>query len=71
METPYNAIANAGEAQAGKLNIINCNSDELHIELGTVTDEGLEDYFITDSVDVTLCDTYSDKSVIAHIYVWI
>ena len=39
METPYNAIENAGEAQAGKLNIINCNSDELHIELGTSTPE--------------------------------
>lgn len=39
METPYNAISNASEAQAGKLNIINCNSDELHIELGTVSDE--------------------------------
>lgn len=39
METPYNAIANAGEAQDGKLNIINCNSDELHIELGAVTPE--------------------------------
>ena len=39
METPYNAIASANEAQAGKLNIINCNSDELHIELGTVTEE--------------------------------
>jgi 4-hydroxythreonine-4-phosphate dehydrogenase len=37
METPYNAIAHAGEAQAGKLNIINCNSDDIHIELGTST----------------------------------
>ena len=32
METPYNAVEKAEEAQAGKLNIINCNSDELHIE---------------------------------------
>ena len=39
METPYNAIDNASEAQSGKLNIINCNSDELHIELGTVSNE--------------------------------
>ena len=39
MGTPYNAIANANEAQAGKLNIINCNSDELHIELGVATGE--------------------------------
>ena len=30
-EVTYNAIDNAEEAQAGKLNIINCNSDELHI----------------------------------------
>ncbi len=34
METLYNAIDHAGEAQNGKLNIINCNSDDLHIELG-------------------------------------
>lgn len=39
IETPYNAIENADEAQAGKLNIINCNSDELHIELGASTPE--------------------------------
>lgn len=45
METPYNAIAHAGEAQAGKLNIINCNSDDLHIELGNSTHEaGLAAY---------------------------
>ena len=45
METPYNAIDNASEAQTGKLNIINCNSDELHIELGAVTEEaGLAAY---------------------------
>ena len=34
MEIPYNAIEKASDAQAGKLNIINCNNDELHIELG-------------------------------------
>ena len=39
METPYNAIEHAGEMQHGKLNIINCNSDELHIELGCSTPE--------------------------------
>ncbi len=39
METPYNAIESADEAQNGKLNIINCNSDELHIELGTGSEE--------------------------------
>ena len=35
MEIPYNAIEKAADAQAGKLNIINCNDDELHIELGS------------------------------------
>ncbi len=39
METPYNAVDNADCAQEGKLNIINCNSDELHIELGTRSPE--------------------------------
>ena len=39
METPYNAIPDASEAQTGKLNIVNCNSDDLHIELGTSTNE--------------------------------
>lgn len=39
MEIPYNAIENAEEAQNGKLNIINCNDDEVHIELGTNTAE--------------------------------
>lgn len=39
METPYNTISDADEAQAGKLNIINCNSDEIHIELGTATSD--------------------------------
>ena len=39
METPYNAVDNAECAQNGKLNIVNCNSDELHIELGTRTAE--------------------------------
>ena len=42
IETPYNAIDDANEAQNGKLNIINCNNDELHIELGTsATEAGL------------------------------
>ena len=39
METPYNAVDNAECAQNGKLNIVNCNSDELHIELGARTAE--------------------------------
>lgn len=39
MEIQYNAIDSADEAQNGKLNIINCNDDEVHIELGTNTTE--------------------------------
>ena len=39
MEIQYNAIDSADEAQNGKLNIINCNDDEVHIELGTNTAE--------------------------------
>ena len=39
MEIQYNTIEKAEEAQNGKLNIINCNSDEVHIELGTSTAE--------------------------------
>ena len=39
MEIPYNAIEKAADAQAGKLNIINCNDDELHIELGSSSAE--------------------------------
>ena len=39
MEIQYNTIERAEEAQNGKLNIINCNSDEVHIELGTSTPE--------------------------------
>lgn len=38
-EVSYNAIENAEDAQPGKLNIINCNSDDLHIELGTSSNE--------------------------------
>ena len=34
MDIPYNAIEKVTDAQAGKLNIINCNNDELRIELG-------------------------------------
>ena len=39
MDIQYNTIEKAEEAQNGKLNIINCNSDEVHIELGTNTPE--------------------------------
>jgi 4-hydroxythreonine-4-phosphate dehydrogenase len=42
MEIPYNAIEKAADAQAGKLNIINCNSDDVHIELGIATRESGE-----------------------------
>lgn len=45
MEIQYNTIGNATEAQNGKLNIINCNSDEVHIELGTSTAEAGEAAF--------------------------
>ena len=39
MEITYNAIEKATDAQAGKLNIVNCNNDELHIELGSSSAE--------------------------------
>lgn len=39
IETPYNAVENFDEVQDGKLNIINCNDDELRIELGATTQE--------------------------------
>lgn len=39
MEISYNAIEKASDAQAGKLNIVNCNDDELHIELGSSSAE--------------------------------
>ena len=39
LPTQYNAIDNAADAENEKLNIINCNNDEVHIELGTATKE--------------------------------
>ena len=42
MEITYNAIEKAADAQAGKLNIVNCNNDELHIELGCSSAEAGE-----------------------------
>lgn len=39
IDVTYNAIETAEEAEEGKLNIINCNSDELRIELGNPTKE--------------------------------
>lgn len=45
MEVAYNAIESTEEAQDGKLNILNCNGDDLHIELGTSTPEAGEAAF--------------------------
>lgn len=39
IDITYNAVENTNEIEEGKLNIINCNSDELHIELGNATKE--------------------------------
>ena len=39
LTTQYNAIDKAEDAENDKLNIINCNDDEVHIELGSVTKE--------------------------------
>lgn len=38
-ETAYNAVEKIEEIQEGKLNIINCNNDEVRIELGNTTKE--------------------------------
>ena len=40
IEITYNAVETAEEICDGKLNIINCNSDEVLIELGTATKDG-------------------------------
>ena len=39
MEVPYNAIEKFDEIQDNRLNIVNCNSDEVRIELGNNTQE--------------------------------
>ena len=39
MDVAYNAIATLDEVEDGKLNIINCNGDEIRIELGNATKE--------------------------------
>lgn len=39
LEVPYNAIEKFDEIQENKLNIVNCNSDEVRIELGNNTQE--------------------------------
>lgn len=40
LPTQYNTIEKAEEAEYDKLNIINCNNDEVHIDLGHATKEG-------------------------------
>lgn len=42
LDVAYNAVERADEIQDGKLNIINCNSDDVHIELGIATRESGE-----------------------------
>lgn len=42
IDTNYNAIESPDQIQDGKLNLINCNSDEVHIELGCATKESGE-----------------------------
>lgn len=39
LETQYNAIAGTENMEEGKLNVINCNGDEVRIELGNATQE--------------------------------
>lgn len=39
IEINYNAIEDAAAMEDGKLNIINCNADDVHIELGVATKE--------------------------------
>lgn len=39
MDINYNTIENTNEIEDYKLNIINCNNDDVHIELGTATAE--------------------------------
>lgn len=42
IDITYNAVENPANIQDGKLNIINCNSDNIIIELGTATKESGE-----------------------------
>lgn len=42
IDITYNAVENPSDIQDGKLNIINCNSDNIIIELGTATKESGE-----------------------------
>ncbi len=42
LDVAYNAVERVDEIQDGKLNIINCNSDDVHIELGIATRESGE-----------------------------
>ena len=40
MDIAYNAVENTEEIEDGKLNIINCNSDDVMIDLGNATKDG-------------------------------
>lgn len=40
LNVAYNAVENSEQIEDGKLNIINCNNDEVHIDLGVATKEG-------------------------------
>lgn len=42
LDIAYNAVERTDDIQDGKLNIINCNSDDVHIELGIATKESGE-----------------------------
>lgn len=39
LDIAYNAVENIEQIEDGKLNIINCNNDDVHIELGNATKE--------------------------------
>lgn len=39
LDVAYNAVETPEQIEEGKLNIINCNNDEVHIDLGTATTE--------------------------------
>ena len=55
LQTQYNAIENISEALGDRLNIINCNDDEVHIELGSVTKESGKAAFEALEKAITAC----------------
>ena len=55
LPTQYNAIENISEALGDRLNIINCNDDEVHIELGNVTKESGKAAFEALEKAITAC----------------